>query len=39
MTSPVIKGIQKNQPLHRAGCLSIIERSLGKNAEKLVSYL
>ena len=26
----------KNQPLHRAGCLSILEKSLGKNAENHV---
>jgi len=29
----------KNQPSFGAGCLSIIEKSLSKNAEKLVSYL
>lgn len=29
----------KNQPLHRAGCLSILEMSLGNDAEKYVCYL
>ena len=36
---PIIKGMQKNQPLHRAGCLSILEMSLGNDAEKYVCYL
>lgn len=39
MTPPIIKGMQKNQPLHRAGCLSILEMSLGNDAEKYVCYL
>lgn len=39
MPSPVIKGRQKNQPSFGAGCLSIIEMSLGNDAEKYVCYL